>query len=107
MDAGQLDRVISLTRIVMTPRPDEPWVRDPVPTKYATIRAQIVQQSTEEFMRTFGEGQETAIVFRIRYRSDVVLTDQVAYGGKAFDLLEIKEIGLREGLELRTKALGP
>lgn len=106
MRAGSLDRTIAITRTTTAPNPDEPWVPgEPTTSTIATVRAQLLQQSTEEFMRSFGESQETAIAFRIRYRSDVVLTDQIVYAGTTYDLLEIKEIGRRIGLELRAKAV--
>lgn len=106
MDAGQLNRRIEITRMTGGEQPD-PWSPPSEGTMVtvASIRAQIVQQSTEEFMQSYGESQETAIVFRIRYRSDVLLTDQVVYADKVHDLIEVKEIGLREGLELRCRAV--
>ena len=107
MDAGQLDRIIKITRTTTVPNPDEPWIPgEPTTIIVAKLRAQLLQQSTEEFMRNFGESQESATVFRIRYRSDILLTDQLVYAGKAYDLIETKEIGLRDGLELRAKAVG-
>jgi len=106
MRSGKLDRVIDITRTTTTPNPDEPWEPGtPVTTTVATVRAQVIQQSTEEFMKSFGEAQETAIVFRIRWLDGVLLTDQIAYDGKSFDIVEIKEIGRRRGLDLRAKAV--
>lgn len=106
MRAGQLNRRIQITRTTTLPNPHEPWVPgEPTTVVVATLRAAQVQQSTEEFMRSFGESQETAIVFRIRCRSDVLLTDQVVYAGKAHEIVEVKELGLRDGLELRLRAV--
>lgn len=105
MRAGKLDRVIEITRTTMTPNPDEPWdPGPPVTVTLATVRAQVFQQSTEEFMRSFGESQETAVVFRTRWLDGVLLTDQVTYDGKIFDIKETKEIGRRKGLDLRAVA---
>lgn len=107
MRAGQLNRRIQITRTTTAPNPDEPWIPgEPTTVVVATLRAAQVQQSTEEFMRSFGESQETAIVFRIRYRADILLTDQVVFGGKSHEIVEAKEIGLRAGLELRLRAVG-
>lgn len=106
MRAGSLNRTIEITRTTTAPNPSEPWVPgEPTTVVVAKVRAALVQQSTEEFMRNFGESQETAVVFRIRYRSDIELTDQVVYGGQTYDLLEAKEIGFREGTELRAKVV--
>ncbi|MGV8831256.1 MAG: phage head closure protein [Devosia sp.] len=106
MRAGQLDRRIQITRTTTAPNLDEPWMPG-VPTTIviASVRAALVQQSTEEFMRSFGESQVTAAVFRIRYRSDVELTDQVIFDGATYDLVETNEIGRRNGLELRAKVV--
>jgi head-tail adaptor len=106
MDAGQLDRRIEITRTTTVANPDEPWIPGEETTVVvAAVRAQLLQQSTEEFMRSYGESQEQVVAFRIRYRSDIVLTDQVVFGNKVHDLVEVKEIGLREGLELRARAV--
>ena len=106
MRAGKLDKSIQITRTTTAPNPDEPWVPgEPTTTILATVRAEVVQQSTTEFMATFGEGQETAVVFRTRYRGEVLLTDQVIYDGKTYDLIEVKPIGRRDGQELRARVV--
>ena len=105
MRAGKLDRVIEITRTTMTPNPDEPWdPGPPITATVVTLHAQVIQQSAEEFMRSFGESQETAIVFRTRWTDSVLLTDQIAYDGKIFDIKETREVGRRKGLELRAVA---
>lgn len=105
MRAGKLDTSIQITRTTTAANPDEPWVPGvPTTVVLATVRAEVVQQSTAEFMASFGEAQETAIVFRIRYRGEIELTDQVVFDGQTFDILEVKPIGRREGQELRAKA---
>jgi head-tail adaptor len=106
MRAGNLDRQIEITRTTTTANPDEPWIPgDETTVTVATARAQLVQQSTEEFLRNFGEQQVAAVIFRIRYIAGIVLTDRVVYAGATYDLEEIKEIGRRKGLELRAKVV--
>lgn len=106
MRAGNLDREIQITRTTTAPNPDEPWVPgEPTTEVFATVRAQVVQQGTDEFMANYGEGQRTITVFRIRWLAGVELTDQVLYEGRTFDLKEIKEIGRRKGIELRAEAV--
>lgn len=100
MRAGKLDRVISIERatvsIDLAGTPQPAWV--PI----ATLRAQIVKQSADEFIRSEGGGaSENAIVFRTRYLQDVRLNDRVTYEGAGFDVKETKEIGRRRGLEIR------
>ena len=102
MQAGKLDRKITIEREGETVDGNGTVVRAWTPI--ATVAAQRVQQSTDEFLETFGDDVKTAIVFRIRYRPGVLMTDRVVYEGTAFDLVELKEIGRRVGLELRCEA---
>ncbi|WP_246811388.1 phage head closure protein [Mesorhizobium sp. AA22] len=74
-------------------------------TPLATLRAQLIEASTEEFIRSYGASSETATIFRTRYMAEVTLADRVSYNGQPHNLIEIKEIGRRRGLELRTKRL--
>lgn len=99
MRAGQLNRVISIERkaetVSETGAVNTTWART------ATVRAQIVTQSTTEFLTGFGEAESGTIVFRIRYLADINTADRVAYAGQLYDLKEVTEIGRRRGLELR------
>jgi SPP1 family predicted phage head-tail adaptor len=100
MRAGKLDRSITIqahTRTGTTPggAPVMSW------SDVATVRAQIVQASTEEFQRAYGEGGNTAIIFRLRWLDGVTVAHRVTYDGKILNIRETKEIGRRKGLELR------
>lgn len=101
MRAGKLDRTIRLDRVVHEINdfgtPVETWAT------LATLRAEIVSASTEEFIRDFGASDETVVVFRCRYLAGVTLADRVFYEGRPYDLKEIVEIGRRKGLELRCR----
>lgn len=106
MRAGKLDQSIQIVR-------QGGWVDDgygnqiPVgETVVATLRAQIIQASTEEFMRAWGASSEAVLVFRARYVDGVTLADKVRHDGSDFNLKEIKPIGRRRGLELRCVAVG-
>lgn len=105
MRAGKLDKMIevirSTTGVDDYGTPSNTWQ-----TIYNPIRAQIVQGSAEEFMRSFGTSSETAMVFRIRHLQDLTLGDVVVYDGRSFDVKEIKEIGRKQGLELRCISVG-
>lgn len=103
MRAGKLDRSITIQRFTSTVNeygtPVQDW------TDLATVRAQIVQASTEEFIRAYGASDKTVIIFRLRLLDDVTNADRVKYGdGPHFNIKEIKEIGRRRGLELRCEA---
>lgn len=100
MRAGKLDRSITIqscTRTGTTPAgaPIMSW------TDFATVRAQIIEASTEEYQRAYGEGGNTAIIFRLRWLAGITVEHRVAYDGKSLNIRETKEIGRRRGLELR------
>ena len=58
-----------------------------------------------EFLRTGGEAEKTAIVFRIRWLPAVTIdtNDRITFAGQHYDLVDIKEIGRKRGLELRAE----
>lgn len=106
MRAGKLDQSIQIVR-------PGGWIDDgygnEVPageTILATMRAQIVQASTEEFMRAWGAATEAAVIFRTRHLDGVTVADKVRHSGVTYNLKEIKPIGRRRGLELRCVANG-
>jgi SPP1 family predicted phage head-tail adaptor len=102
MRAGKLDKTIAVQRRGETVDDygtvSEGW------TDLVTIRAQVIQSSTEEFLQASGTTGQAAIIFRIRWREGFEVADRVVYAGKNYDLKEIKELGRREGMDLRCLA---
>lgn len=103
MRAGKLDKVISIEALLPAGtdeygNPVEAW------TPLATVRGQIVQASTEEFLRSYGQAEETAVIFRTRFVDRVNTTHRVRFEDKLHDIKEVKEIGRRRGLEIRAVA---
>ncbi|WP_320202389.1 phage head closure protein [Agrobacterium rosae] len=98
MRSGKLDRSITIQGFTNTVNeygtPIETW------TDVATVRAQIIQSSTEEFLAD-GASDTTSIIFRTRYFVGVTTSSQVIYEGETFNVREVKEIGRRKGLDLR------
>lgn len=101
MRSGKLDRSITVQSFTSTVNdygtPVSTWV------DVATVRAQIIQSSTEEFL-TGGANDETVIIFRTRYFEGVNTSSQVLYEGQTFNVREVKEIGRRKGLDLRCES---
>lgn len=99
MRAGKLDRIITIERVATTVddngTPVEGW------TLVASVRAQRVKLTTEEFLRAFGSTQEAVAIFRIRHLDGLTLADRLTCEGETFDLKGIEPLGRREGLELR------
>lgn len=104
MKAGKLDRIIVIQRVTTTVdeygTPQEGW------STVATIRAQRVKLTTEEFLRAFGSTSDAVAVFRIRHMDGLTLADRITCDGDTYDLKGIEPIGRREGLELRCLASG-
>jgi SPP1 family predicted phage head-tail adaptor len=103
MKAGKLDRVITIQRFTSTVddygTPVETW------TDVATVRAQLLQASTEEYIRAAGATDQAVVIFRTRWLDGVMNADRVSFDGSTYNIKETKEIGRRVGLELRCEAL--
>ena len=105
MRAGKMVHVIEVQRATTniseagTPVPD--WVA------VATLRAEIVEQQAEEFLRNAGDTTVATIVFRTRFLPGITDEHQVRFDGEAFDIDRIVPIGRRRGLEFRCKAVTP
>lgn len=105
MKAGPLDRRITLQRATTTTNS----LNEPVKTwaDIATVWAAKLEVRDSERQRA----AETAAVidtrFQIRWSStvsDVDAADRVVFGGRVFNIVGVKEIGRREGLELSCQA---
>lgn len=104
MRAGAMDRTIKIQRVATTVNdygaPTEAWA------DLATVRAQVVKASTDEFIRGSGASDETVVVFRTWWMDGITNADRIIYQGVVHNLKEMKEIGRRAGLELRTLSYG-
>lgn len=104
MRAGKLDTLISIRRSTTTVNEyGEPSFTS---VEIATARAQVIQSSTEEFLRGYGESSDKVVIFRTRFIDEVRNTDEVISDGLVFNIKETKEIGRRRGLEIRTVSVG-
>lgn len=100
MRAGKLDREISIeapagTTVNNAGTPTETW------EPFATVRAEKIEGSTTEFLRGYGETDQTAMLFRTRFFDGLTTAHRVAFEGQYLNIREITEIGRRRGLELR------
>jgi SPP1 family predicted phage head-tail adaptor len=101
--AGKLDRQITIQRQTETVAPSgavsKAWA------EIATVRAEIVQQSADEYLSGYGEAEQGNLVFRIRYLAGLSTNDRVIYDGTAHDIDQLVELGRKRGLELRVKGV--
>lgn len=99
MRAGKLDRVIDIESFSSSTSADgspvELW------SLVERVRAQLLQMSTDEYLRAYGETEARAVIFRTRWLDGLTTAHRVVYDGRALNIREIKEIGRRAGLELR------
>ena len=99
MRAGDLDRLIEIIR-------NNPGAADEFNEAaenwqtFATVYAGFDQVSGREFLASAQVMTERRAIFTIRYRSDLLMTDRIRYGGEEWRLAEIREIGRRDGLAL-------
>lgn len=104
MKAGSLDRVITVQRF--TEQRDDLGQVTTTWATIATLRAQKIQASTTEYLKGEGFKGEAAVVFRVRWLDGLTVKDRVLSDGIAHDIKELKEIGRRKGLDIRTVASG-
>ena len=99
MRGGKLDKVITIQAFASGVddygTPIEAW------SDFATVRADRIETSTEEFIRGYGETDATLAIFRVRWLDGVTTKHRVQHDGQNFNIREVKEIGRREGLDLR------
>lgn len=99
MRAGKLDRTITIQEFTTTV--DEYGTTTETWTDLATVRAQIIESTVEEYQRAYGEGGNTAVIFRIRHMDGIAVEQRVAYDSETLNIRDIKEIDRRRGYELR------
>lgn len=103
MRAGNLDRTIFLHSPDMytVDAAGTPETEGQYPFYGTQVRAQLIEASTEEYQRAYGDGGNMAVIFRTRWLDGVTTAHSVTYADKTFNIRDIKEIGRRKGLELR------
>lgn len=101
MRAGRLDRKVTVERRTAD-------TSDPYGTvlytwaPLVTLRAELIEPRVEEFLRgDQGTTIEAHRVFRTRYYDGLTTADRVLYLGELHDVVAVKEIGRKRGLELR------
>lgn len=103
MRAGKLDKTITLQSFSSTVdqygTPVEAW------TNFATVRAQLIEGATDEFLAGYGETEAVTAVFRIRWLDGVTTDHRVQYAGRNLNVRQITEVGRRRGLELRCEEI--
>ena len=101
MLAGRLDRSVLIESLTeagdTTGDVVETW------TPVATVWASKRDIGGKEYLSAAQEHADVTAVFRMRYRADVDATCLLTCEGNVFDIVNTKELGRREGLELMAK----
>jgi len=104
ISAGRLDRRITLQRRDAAPA-DVNGSKRQTFAGYATVWAEKIDAGGREYFAAGQVQAELATQFRIRYRSDVQITDRISFEGLSYNITHIKELGRREGQLLFATAI--
>ncbi len=104
MRSGNLDKTVTIQSFTTTDdgagNQIETWA------DWHIARAELLQGSTEEFQRAWGTSSEPTYIFRTRWLDGLTLAHRIIHDGIVRPIKEIKEIGRRKGLEIRTAGYG-
>lgn len=107
MRAGALDRLVELRHRVLTRNETTGEEVESYPAAYAEVWASKRDIRGREFFAAQQMNSELSTTWQIRYRDDVLMTDRIYFGGLAYEITSVAEIGRRSGLELQTTAVKP
>lgn len=103
MRAGRLDKRVTIRSRGDTR--DEYGAAVPTWPTLAEVWAQRLQQTGREFLAGDKDTAERGVVWRIRWRDDIDETMRVSFEGQEYDIVEVRELGRKAGLELHTTAV--
>jgi SPP1 family predicted phage head-tail adaptor len=104
IDPATLNRRLTIERYTLVPGP---WNDEYVWSDLRTIWAGMRYDSADE---EFAAGQSYArriVTFTTRFTSDLTAVDRLRCMGVTYDILGIREVGNREGLEIKAEATDP
>lgn len=103
MLAGRLDKQITIQKFVAERNTHgeetQTWV------KLCTVWTQVISERGRERFISAKENAEDNLVFKIRYRTDVLRSYRILYQNEVYDIKSITEIGRRDGLEIFAEAI--
>ncbi|MGY4332785.1 head-tail adaptor [Bradyrhizobium sp. LB7.2] len=104
MRAGNLDRLIEIQRrtigLDLYGTPIETW------TTFATMRAQLLKNATDDREGERGHTSDVMLTFRMYYFASLSLNDRLLYQGQQYQITGITEIGRRLGMDLTCERVG-
>ena len=103
MRAGRMKHLITIQEVVSGV--DEHGTPVETGVVFYSLRAELVQQSTDEFLKAQGAVGETVVVFRTRYLDGVTVAHRVLFKGEPYNVRQVAPIEGNRGLELRCARL--
>lgn len=107
--AGELDRLIGLYHQVKTQNSTNGAVTVTFPSAYASVYAR--RQDLKGTKRLIAQQtvSQQQIEYTIRFRTDVSVTDRIidSDAGLTFEVMQIAQVGRREGLCILCRAVMP
>lgn len=104
MRAGSLDRLIEIQRRTTTiglgGTVGQAW------TTFATMRAQLLKNATDDREGERGHTTDATRTFRMYYFASLSLNDRLLYEGQQYDVKQITEIGRRVGMDVTCERVG-
>lgn len=104
MRAGSLDRLIEIQRrttgLDLYGTPLETW------STYATLRAQLLKNATDDREGERGHTTDAVLTFRTYYFASLSLNDRLLYQGESYNVTGIIEIGRRVGMDVGCQRVG-
>lgn len=102
MQAGKLDRRITI--IGKTISRDDYGAEIVSWATRETVWARYLPGGGNERFAAAQVYAETQGRFQIRWRTDVTTDNRILFDGKEWDILDVCELGRREGIEMKAKA---
>lgn len=104
MEAGKLDRLVTLQRATVTT--DAFGAEVQTWADRATVSASAEPISDGERWRAAEVGATVTMRFQIRWGIGVLVTDRLLYEGRAYEIVGVKELERRAGVEISAAARG-
>lgn len=107
MNSGALDRLIFIVPKASGFSTDSNGVVRLPKNLPVPMRAELLEATAADQSHDSGRATDKVLRFGLRYLANVKVGDALHYEQSAYEILNVKEMGRRKGLELEAKETGP
>ena len=107
MRSGALDRLIYIIQKSSGFATDDNGVVREGTKLSIPMRAELLNATASDQTHDSGRTTDKVLKFGLRFLANVKVGDALHYEQSAYEILNVKEIGRRKGLELEAKETGP